>query len=65
MEPRGVGPPGGSRRCLQPADMGAGSTLGSSGRVHLTGPSPQPQELFQWHTQACEIEEGKASKTDK
>lgn len=48
----------------KPPDMGAGSTLGSSGRVCLTEPSLRPQELFQWHAQACEIDEGNTSKID-
>lgn len=64
VEPRAVGSPGGVIGGSQPPDMGAGSTLESSGRVHLMEPSLQSQGLFQWHTQACEIDEGKASKID-
>lgn len=64
LEPRAVGSPRGVIGGSKSPDMGAGSTLESSGRVRLTEPSLQPQGLFQWHTQTCEIDEGKASQID-
>lgn len=39
-----------------------GSKRESSEAAHLTKPPLQLQELDPWHTRACELEEGQASK---